>query len=201
MLDYYLICYPESIPLLLIHPCWHLNKSAWDPYQHWTMTLDNTQTSLSTPLLTPNLLPDPQGRYNFVQTTYNLESHFAAQPAHIAAHQVREFQQTVQALQTRWKTPTFPTTILPSNTTAVTPSPEPSFRTQFRIASGTPTSHNPKTKGTARGPTGAKVAEAELAKWRAIQERDNIAENYTQDSVQSRRIVQEDTEVDIQVLD
>ncbi|KAF8459186.1 hypothetical protein BDZ91DRAFT_742406, partial [Kalaharituber pfeilii] len=185
----------ESIPLSLIHPRWHLNKSAWDPYQHWTMTLDNTQTSLSTPLLTPNLLPDPQGRYNFVQTTYNLESHFAAQPAHIAAHQVREFQQTVQALQTRWKTPTFPTTILPS--------PEPSFRTQFRTASGTPTSRNPKTKGTARGPTGAEVAEPELAKRRAIQEHDNIAENHTQDVIvlQSRRIGQEDTEVDTQVLD
>ncbi|KAF8464153.1 hypothetical protein BDZ91DRAFT_730828 [Kalaharituber pfeilii] len=183
MLDYYPICYPESIPLSLIHPRWHLNKSAWDPYQHWTMTLDNTQTSLSTPLLTPNLLPDPQGRYNFVQTTYNLESHLAAQPAHIAAHQVRDIANS-------WKTPTFPTTILPS--------PEPSFRTQFRTASGTPTSRNPKTKGTARGPTGAEVAEAELAKRRAIQEH-----NHTQDVIvlQSRRIVQKDTEVDTEVLD
>ncbi|KAF8459783.1 hypothetical protein BDZ91DRAFT_799590 [Kalaharituber pfeilii] len=156
------------------------------------MTLNTTKASLPAPLVTPNLLPDIQGRHSFVQTAYNLES---AQPAYLAAHQVREFQHTVQELQNRWKTPSFPTTILPS--------PEPSFRTQFRTASGTPTSRNPKRINSARGPTGAEVAEAELAKRRAIQERDNIADNHTQDIIvlHSRKKVAEALELAEEIPD
>ncbi|KAF8461847.1 hypothetical protein BDZ91DRAFT_797612 [Kalaharituber pfeilii] len=60
---------------------------------------------------------------------------------------------------------------------------QPNFRIQFQTASGTSTSRNPKRINSAQGPTGAEVAETELAKRQAIQERNDIADNHTQDVI------------------
>ncbi|KAF8457905.1 hypothetical protein BDZ91DRAFT_800367 [Kalaharituber pfeilii] len=129
------------------------------------MTLDTTQSSLSAPLMTPNLLPDIQGQHSFVQTAYNLPFHCTTfSTSSTSSSTVSTYSPRGTKL---WKTPSFPTTILPS--------PEPNFRIQFQTASSTSTSPH--------GPTGAEVAETELAERQAIQERNDIADSHTQDVI------------------
>jgi hypothetical protein len=173
------------IPLVLIHPQWHIDRNYWDPSGKWKMDLESAynldlsnksnsasaSTSTSAGKSLELTVVDHRGRQEFVEAAYSIEEYLERQPAHIAVHRAREFEATVEALKQRWTEPNFATTILPT--------PPLSFRTQFLTKHGHATTRDPHIRQK-RQQIGAEVIEAALERQQAIDKAVEILQQETQ---------------------